>query len=442
MPDDTKIFDVSKPGRTAAQPTSRPIIVDQNSTGIDNMVKDYSQPNPAPNQQSATPIHVSMADEAPTQIMTQPANPEMSTIDAEQGQEVTGQNENSQVFHPPTGATIPPHELDEQPKAPAEKSGGSNFTPLSSLIPNANSKEDSGEYGSHHVDKLPESHPGNPGYHEVPPLSAAPGAGPKRRLAKFFGWLIVLAVLAVVGGFLAVDAGLVKSDVKLPFHIFNKQKTSKTAASTTVVKTSKPSTPPPVQSTVPTGFTKYAVSETSISFAYPTVWGAATVAKDPGFSKRGGTNKTDGTYAYKINFAANKDIEVALTSSKYLPASRGALYYDFLDWCSGTNDNKFYKNSLHFTSQSGVDTPGTIACDQGPLTDATKIDDTTIMQQKTKDSSGAILGDLYTKNLTANKEIPVLRVKDSTMKNSEDIKKVLATIKTNDSKATSNQIIQ
>jgi hypothetical protein len=50
MPDDTKIFDVSKPGRTAAAPTSRPIIPDQNSTGIDNMVKDYSQPNPTPNQ--------------------------------------------------------------------------------------------------------------------------------------------------------------------------------------------------------------------------------------------------------------------------------------------------------------------------------------------------------------------------------------------------------
>jgi hypothetical protein len=438
MPDDTKIFDVSKPGRTAAAPTSRPIIPDQNSTGIDNMVKDYSQPNPSLNQSSTTPIHVAMADEEPTQILTQPANPEVPSIDAEEGQASVGQNENSQVFHPPIGATIPPHELDEQPKAHAEKSAGSNFTPLSSLIPSGNNKEDTGEYGSHHVDSLPKSHSGDTGYHEVPPLSAAPGAGPKRRLVKFFGWLLVLAILAAVGGYLAIDAGLVKSDVKLPFHIFNKQKTSDAPATTTVVKTSKPSTPPPVQSTVPSGFTKYSVTDTNINFAYPAAWGTATVAKDPGFSKRGGTNKTDGTYAYKVNFAANKDIEVALTTSKYLPASRGALYYDFLDWCSGTNDNKFYKKSLHFTTESGVDTPGTIACDQGPLTDATKMDDTTILQQKTKDSAGAVLGDLYTKNLTANKDIPVLRIKDSTMKNGDDIKKLLATIKVNGTNTSSN----
>jgi hypothetical protein len=442
MPDDTKIFDVSKPGRTAAAPTSRPIIPDQNSTGIDNMVKDYSQPNPTPNQTSTTPIHVSMADEEPTQVMTQPANPEMPSIDAEQGQDTVGRNENGQVFHPPAGATIPPHELDEQPKPPAEKSGGSNFTPLSSLIPSSNNKDDTGEYGSHHVDRLPQSHSGDPGYHEVPPLSAAPGAGPKHRVAKFFGWLFVLALLAAVGGFLAIDAGLVKSDIKLPFHIFNKQKMSKAPATTTVVKTSKLASPPPVQSSVPAGFTKYAVTDTNVSFAYPSAWGSPTIAKDPGFSKRGGTNKSDGTYAYKLNFASNKDIEVALTSSKYLPATRGALYYDFLDWCSGTNDNKFYKKSLHFTTEKGVDTPGTVVCDQGPLTDATKMDDATIMQPNTKDANSVALGDIYTKNLTSNKDIPVLRVKDATMKNGEDIKKLLTSIKTNGANTTSNPISQ
>jgi hypothetical protein len=60
------------------------------------------------------------------------------------------------------------------------------------------------------------------------------------------------------------------------------------------------------------------------------------------------------------------------------------------------------------------------------------------LQQKTKDSAGAVLGDLYTKNLTANKDIPVLRIKDSTMKNGDDIKKLLATIKVNGTNTSSN----
>jgi hypothetical protein len=433
MPDDTKIFDVSKPGRTAAGPTSRPIIPDQNSTGVDNMVKDYSQPAAAT---STTPIHVSMADEEPANVMAQPNQPDMPSIDEEP------QQNHGEVFHPPAGATIPPHELDEPHEQPAEGSGGGNFTPLSKLIPNSNGKDDTGEYGAHHVDKLPENHPRDPGYHEVSPLSAAPGAGPKRRWTKVLGWLFVLAILAAVGGYLAIDAGLVESNVKLPFHIFNKQKTSKAPAATVVTKTSKPTSPPPVQSTLPSGFTKYTVTDANLNFAYPTAWGTPTVTKEPGFSKRGGTNKSDGTYAQVINFATNKDVQLAITTSKYLPAARGALYYDFLAWCSGTNDNKFYKQSLHFTTESGVDTPGTVACDQGPLADVTKLDDTTLVQLKTKDGGSAVLGDLYTKNLTANKDIPVLRIKDSTMKNGEDIKKLLATIKTNDTSTTSNPIKQ
>src|SRR4051812_2703942 len=141
MPDDTKIFDVSKPGRTAAGPTSRPIIPDQNSTGIDNMVKDYSQPAAAT---STTPIHVSMADEEPANVMAQPNQQDMPSLDEEP------QQNHGEVFHPPAGATIPPHELDEPHEQPAESSGGGNFTPLSKLIPNSNGKDDTGEYGAHH----------------------------------------------------------------------------------------------------------------------------------------------------------------------------------------------------------------------------------------------------------------------------------------------------
>jgi hypothetical protein len=127
-----------------------------------------------------------------------------------------------------------------------------------------------------------------------------------------------------------------------------------------------------------------------------------------------------------------------LTSSKYLPASDSKLYYQFLQWCVGTNDNKFYKQTLHATTENKVDIAGTVTCDQGPLTDATKLDDSTIVQLKTKDNAGAVLGDLYTKNLTS-KDLTVLRIKDTQSKNSEDIKKLLSSVKTTDTAASSIQ---
>jgi hypothetical protein len=227
------------------------------------------------------------------------------------------------------------------------------------------------------------------------------------------------------------DLGLVKSDIKLPFHIFNKQKTS-------TVVTPPPAPPAAKKAAVssgpvlPNGFTAYSLAGTQLSFAYPTVWGVPVVTTDPGFSKRGGTNKTDGTHAYLLKFASNKDVELAATSSKYLPATRNNQYFDFLQWCSGTNDGKFYKQVLLFSTVNKVDTPTTVTCDQGPLADATKLDELTIVQPKTKDDSGAALGDLYTKNLTSG-NLPVVRVRDSAMAYSALIKQLLGTVKVSSS---------
>jgi hypothetical protein len=236
----------------------------------------------------------------------------------------------------------------------------------------------------------------------------------------------------VIGAYLAIDAGLVQSDANLPFHIFNKQKTSKSSAPVITPQPLSPDTttnPIALPSNVPAGFTEYKIAKTNASFDYPTVWGAPTVIADPGFSKRGGTNKSDGAHSYKVNFAVNKAVEVTVTSSKYLPAARATMYNDFLQWCMGTIDKKFYKQSLHFSSTAGVDSPSTILCDQGPLNDATKLNEKTIVQQKTKDVDGkTVLGDIYTQNLT-DTEFTVLRVKDTTMTNADNIKKLLDTVK-------------
>jgi hypothetical protein len=436
---DSKVFDVSKPGRTASTPTSRPIIVGQRPAA-DPMVNSHDNQSPAEPSPSfgSTPIHVSMGDEESHDVMANSPMPPSTLGNNDSHNEEAPKPEAPKASAPPSGATIPPGELDQDSQTTPVPDGGSapgsTFTPLTSLIPNvdASGKEDTGAYGAHHVDKLPQSHDGGMGNHDFGPLQAAPGAGPKRRWPKVLLWLFILALIAVIGGFIAIDGGYVKSSVKLPFHILNKQKYPGVAAPThaPAPPANNPISQPPAQSTVPTGFTTYKVDGAEASFAYPSAWGAPTVTKDPGFSKRGGANKSDGTHAYLVDFATNKDVEVALTSSKYLPAARTALYYDFLQWCVGTNDGKLYKQTLKFTTDATkVDTPGTITCDQGPLSDAVKLDDTTtIFQQKTKDAAGAVLGDLYTRNLTG-KDLAVLRIKDAQSKNGADIKKMLATIK-------------
>lgn len=429
--DSSKVFDVSKPGRATADPTSRPIIAAQNPAS-DPMVTAAMQ---EPSSSSPTPIHVAMADEEPHNVImnTSPAAEMPASNDNPEEHEQHEPMPQPGSSFEPQGATIPPREMDQEQPQPDQSSGaGGNFTPLTTLIPNAGSdgKEDTGEYGAHHVDSLPPTHEVGGSSHDIAPLGQAPGAGPKRRWPKVLLWLFILLLIAAAAAYLAIDDGLIKSDVNLPFHIFNKQKTSKSTPVAAPAPAPQPVSQPPAESAIPTGFTKYTVDGAGVSFAYPTVWGNPTVTKDPGFSKRGGTNKSDGTHAYVVDFAANKDVEVAFTSSKFLPAARTALYYDFLQWCVGTNDGKIYKQTLKFTTDTTrVDTPGTITCDQGPLTDAVKLDDTTtIFQQKTKDAAGAVIGDLYTRNLTG-KDLTVMRVKDAGSKNADDIKKLVTTVK-------------
>src|SRR6185437_16260749 len=97
-----------------------------------------------------------------------------------------------------------------------------------------------------------------------------------------------------------------------------------------------------------------------------------------------------------------------------LPTSRPPTYYDFLQWCNGvaSNSKSFYKSRLAFTTSSGVDTPTTVVCDQGPLTtaqsDSANNTSDTMIEANTPDANSS----LYTTNLK-NPSITVMRVKDA-----------------------------
>ncbi len=422
--EETRVFDVSRPNRVGPDPTSRPIIVGHQPMMPDPMVSRTNYAPATDTQSPPTPIHVSISnDEVPVPVTPAPEPlPPPSTPEPVQ----------------PEPSTLPeetpapqPSESQEEPDHESNEDGFVATGPESLQNHPQNDEPQPGD--DIHPDSIMPPIDENGGWQkEAAPLSAPRGAGPKRKWPRILGFIFGYIFLVVASFYLAIDMGVVQSDVKLPFHIFNNQKgVVVPAAATTSTNSAKTAAPPPAAITIPEGFTNYKLNGTSVSFAYPNIWGTPTVKADPGFSKRGGTNKSDGTYAYIVTFATNKDVEVALTSAKYLPAKRDALYYDFLDWCVGTNDNKVYKQTLHFNTDAGSETPGTVTCDQGPITDATKLDDSTIVQLKT--SLVGSSADLYTKNLASNTDQPVIRIKDAGMKSGDDIKKVLATVQTNSS---------
>ncbi len=389
MPDETRVFDVAKPGRSSPNPTSKPIIVGHQPTMTsDPMFKD----------KNSAPMQINVTD-SPAEPMTPTEVPKSEGLFAPPppSESDFGQNDSTEVASPPDMA---------EPVAPDDNNSVFPTNDTQTAI-----ADDSQSMPASDALEPPMEHPGH--------VESLQVSAPKRRspIKKVLLGLLVL----LVAGYLFIDSNIVKTGINLPFHIF-KQKTSTPAATAPTTNQNQA-----VAVAVPVGFTDYKIDGTSVTFAAPTVWGTPTSSTDQGFSARGATNKSDGAYAYLVDFATNKDVEIAVTSSKYLPAARATLYYDFLQWCVGTNDGKFYEGIMHFTTANKIDTPSTTSCDQGPV-DAIKLDTTTIVQTKAKAADGKVIGDIYTKN-TLNSDLPVFRVKDVTSTNSDNIKQLIATVK-------------
>jgi len=380
MPDEDRVFDVTRPKNVSPSASSRPIIVGHQPRVNDPMVKDKSSP--------ATKIMINSSSEK----AAEPSEPILSTS-APAIIEPPAHNDAPKETVPHyEGPAVMPLPEDNKFQPPAE--------PVAGPQPPAA-----------HLPASPESEPPHTPHIEGLHLDSPKS---KRRAP-----ILIIAAIIILGlGYLGADA----LGVGVPFHIF-KQKAPVVTA---------PPAPAPKKAaapTVPAGFKEYKLSQTNITFAAPIAWGDPTSTIDPGYTKRGGTNTSDGTYAYLVNFSTNKDIEIAVTSDKYLPAARTAVYYDYLQWCTGTNDGKYYESLLHFTTVNKVDSPATITCDQGPVSGAIKLNSTTIVQARATDSQAKVLGDIYTKNLD-DPSLVVFRVKDATMTNGDQIKQLLDTIKT------------
>lgn len=405
MPED-RVFDVSKPGKTSPSATSKPVIVGHRPMMNDPMVKEDGGDEP-----TSFKIHVNddsheheedknnddgLLSDASTSAPAIFSSDDSSHTTA--GTEIAPSVPGAEFFMPDSNDPQP--QQDHVPPAPEPPKPLEE--PETPLIESPHQSHDHSYHGSNHHHGLHVSQP------------------PKK--SHWLRWTIVTLLALIVAGYLLIDAGVINAGIKLPYHVF-KQKTETQPAS-------QPATSTPIVSepALPAGFTKYTLSGTQISFATPTTWGDITSTTESGYSNRSASSQPDGTYAYLVSFASNKDVQIAVTSSKYLPPARAASYYDFLQWCVGTNDSKYYQTSLKFSTANKVDTPTTATCDQGPLLNVTKINDSTIVQTGVQDASKSTLGDVYTKNLK-NTAIPVLRVKDATSTHSSDIKKLLETVK-------------
>jgi len=399
---DEKVFDVSKPHKVLPDASGKPIIVGHHPEMVDPMVRDHVPPKPitvndAETKAESEPIDgpLSAEDSPKTEIGT-PAPSAGETISPD------GFGENTKDSPPPA-----PLDLPAEPPAvqlPADQAPAETELPIKPEQPAPKNQD------WHPDSQLPIPAPG--GAHHV---------SIKRKRTPL---IVLAAVAALLAIYALLDSGLV-GNVNLPLHIFKQESAPPPETATeqsATAQTSTSSSPPS------TGLAAYSVKNTDISFSYPASWGVPIETAEPGYTKRGGNNQSNGTYAYLVNFATNKDVQIAITSGQYLPIARGSSYYDYQKWCTGSADGKIYKELLRFSSTAGVDTPTTTTCDQGPLSDSTKLDDAVVVQVKTTNPDGSSLGDLYTQNLDSN-DFPAIRVKDASSANSENIKKLLASIK-------------
>ncbi|MBI2588894.1 hypothetical protein HYW35_01645 [Candidatus Saccharibacteria bacterium] len=400
MPEDNTVFDVSKPNKVGASPNSRPVIIGHHPTMPDPMFRKFRSA-------AAKSEHVESKN------IVHPNNLSGSALSADSLTESEPLGPVAVMEGEPLQS--PPFEVGSSSSASKPNRKQPPYMPISSLTGIASNIPAGSLVDEDALDSSPKSSSREVMARDDTPLDLPAGKDSNNR---FHLWWLMIPLVVIIGLYLALDSGLLPGSINLPLHVFKQDKQS---AISTAPATNN-STP-----VVPSGFSKYNLAGTNLSFASPTPWGAPTAAPDPGFSKRGGTNVSDGKFAYIVDFPGNKDVQMAFTSSKYLPAARGAQYYDLLGWCIGTNDGNYYQSVLRYNTASGVDTPATITCDQGPLLGVIKLDSDTIVQLGTKTTDGKIFGDLYTKNLK-DKNLVVVRVRDATTKNAELIKTLLGSI--------------
>ena len=240
--DEGQVFDVSKPNRNAPDPTSRPIIVGHQPMMSDPMVRGEpatTQPPPPTSEHKTITINAP-DDDQPSEAPVTNSEPQIPKVAPEHPESIVA-----------AAATAPIAEQAAQALPPGEL----HLTPVDDLIghPHHANLHHSGHQPTHQVTE-PQMH------HQTK------DKGSKRGL-----WVLLLLLLLVVAGYLALDARLIKTSIKLPFHIF-KQPAPVTVQTVNTSASAAGVTKIPVTTDPYANWKTFKLSNEELTFQYPSAW--------------------------------------------------------------------------------------------------------------------------------------------------------------------------
>ncbi len=88
----------------------------------------------------------------------------------------------------------------------------------------------------------------------------------KRPKMHWWDWVVLAIIVLFLAAYLAIDSGLLKADINLPFHIFKQDTTE-------LVISSTPTPVAPVAPTLPANWATYQNKDIGYKFSYPKNWG-------------------------------------------------------------------------------------------------------------------------------------------------------------------------
>ncbi len=240
--DEGQVFDVSKPNRSAPNPTSRPIIVGHQPMMSDPMVKDDKDDSaqlPRPSEHKTITINAPDDDSASEVPVTNSAPP-APKVASEHPESIAA-----------TAAAAPIAEQAAQALPPGEL----HLTPVDDLIGHP-----------HHANLHHSSH--QPTHQVTEPQLRHQT---KDKSSKKGLWVLLLLLLLVVASYLVLDARLIKTSIKLPFHVF-KQPAPVTVQTVNTPASASTATKTPVTTDPYANWKTFKLSNEGLSFQYPGAW--------------------------------------------------------------------------------------------------------------------------------------------------------------------------
>lgn len=213
-----KFFDINDPSRISPSANGRPVIVGHRPMMADPMMRPVmpvESSEEVPAQAPAPTVHTTKVIEVSSEVRQELANkgpaaaPEvMPPQPMVQPDNLAAPAINTQSS-PAVAQTADPNNLSgkaPQTGTPDETAAANNpATPIN--VPETSHPAVAPQPDLSHMPHVPVSH-------------KPPSAGKMKHLVI---WAVVIIILGGFTAFLAIDAGLVSSSVKLPFHIFARQ---------------------------------------------------------------------------------------------------------------------------------------------------------------------------------------------------------------------------